>query len=185
MIHAFRSFTILLHNPWAKPVDPIKPFKHSFRVMPWDCDMNIHLTNARYPQQLDLARTRFLMKIGTGLLFAKMGWRSVLASQVITFIREIKPFALVNIESRVLHWDRKYFYMESRFMVEGKVHAKAIARIAMIKNGRVSSFTQMLKDVAKVHKLTAPTPESPSLITQTDAMTELLNEMRKADEETL
>src|SRR5690554_7454989 len=173
MIHAFRSFTILLHNPWAKPVDPIKPFKHSFRVMPWDCDMNIHLTNARYPQQLDLARTRFLMKIGTGLLFAKMGWRSVLASQAITFIREIKPFALVNIESRVLHWDRKYFYMESRFMVEGKVHAKAIARIAMIKNGRVSSFTQMLKALAKVHNLKPPGPESPSLTNQTDQLPKL------------
>ncbi len=153
--------------------------------MPWDCDMNIHLTNARYPQQLDLARTRFLMQIGTGLLFAKMGWRSVLASQAITFIREIKPFALVNIESRVLHWDRKYFYMESRFMVEGQVHAKAIARIAMIKNGRVCSFSSMLKDVAKVHKLTAPIEETPDFTAQPLAMTELLNEMRKADEEQL
>ncbi len=161
MIHAFRSFTILLHNPWAQPVDPIKPFHHSFRVMPWDCDMNIHLTNARYPQQLDLARTRFLMQIGTGLLFAKMGWRSVLASH------------------------RKYFYMESRFMVEGQVHAKAIARIAMIKNGRVCSFSSMLKDVAKVHKLTAPIEETPDFTAQPLAMTELLNEMRKADEEQL
>lgn len=182
MIHAIRSFVVLLHNPWKKPVAPTQTFTHRFRVMPWDCDLNIHLTNGRYPQQLDLARTRFLLDIGTSWLFAKMGWRSVLASQTITFIREIKPFALVNIESRVLHWDRKYFYMESRFMVEGKVHAKAVARVAMIKNGRVCSFSSMLKDVAKVHKLSEPVAQTPSSTAQPNAMTELLNEMRHADE---
>lgn len=182
MIHAIRSFAVLLHNPWKKPVAPTQTFTHQFRVMPWDCDLNIHLTNGRYPQQLDLARTRFLLDIGTAWLFAKMGWRSVLASQTITFIREIKPFALVNVESQVLHWDRKYFYMESRFMVGDKVHAKAVARVAMIKNKQVRSFSTMLKDVAKVHRLAEDSTESPGLIKQTDAMVELLNQMKNADE---
>ena len=49
--------------------------------MPWDCDINIHLTNGRYPQRLDHARTRFFYKLAQGLLFAHKGWRSVLASQ--------------------------------------------------------------------------------------------------------
>src|SRR5690554_6596328 len=183
MIHVIRSTAILFHNPYKKPKNPNQVFHHKFRVMPWDCDLNIHLTNARYPQQLDIARTRFLLEIGTAWLFFKMGWRSVLASQTLTFIREIKPFALVDVESRILSWDRKYFYMESRFLVEGKVHAKAIAHIAMIKNGRVSSFTNMLIDVARVHRLSAPTPESPSDTAQPEAMTALLNEMRNAEKE--
>ncbi|MFY9178165.1 MAG: thioesterase family protein [Venatoribacter sp.] len=185
MIQTIRSLLVIIHNPFAKPKKPDGVFKHHFRVMPWDCDLNFHLTNARYPQQLDLARTNFLLKIGTAWLFAKMGWRSVLASQTLTFIREIKPLSEVTIETQVLSWDRKYLYMENRFMVEGRLHAKALARIAVLKNGRVLPFGDMLRDVAKVHKLDeAKLPQSPSTTpAQAQAMIDLLGEMRIAEEQ--
>ena len=189
MSHALRSLAVLAHNPWGKPANPLKPFHFYFRVMPWDCDINIHLTNGRYPQRLDHARTRFFLQIGSGLLFAHKGWRSVLASQTLIFIREIKPFALVDIESRVLYWDEKYFYMEHRFLVEGRLHAKCVARIAVLKMGKVKPFDSFLRAIANYHQLKSPVPTSPevaassALSLQVSRMQDLLTTMRHAEAE--
>lgn len=191
MIHALRSLAILAHNPWGRPANPVKPFHFHFRVMPWDCDINIHLTNGRYPQRLDHARTRFFLRIGSGLLFAHKGWRSVLQSQTITFIREIKPFSLVDIESRILYWDQKYMYFEHRFMVGERLHAKCIARAAVIKDGKVRPFDQFLAEVAAYHQLNSPVPNSPEVFStsamarQVVNMQELLVTMRDAETEHL
>lgn len=189
MIHALRSLAILAHNPWGKPENPLKTFHFRFRVMPWDCDINVHLTNGRYPQRLDHARTRFFLRIGSGLLFAHRGWRSVLASQTITFIREIKPFALVDLEGRVLYWDDKYFYMEHRFMVQGKLHAKCVARIAVLELGKVKPFDHFLQAIAGYHQLSSEVPSSPKIATesaislQVKGMQDLLTTMRHAEAE--
>lgn len=177
MIHAFRSLAVLAHNPWGKPENPLKPFHFHFRVMPWDCDINIHLTNGRYPQRLDHARTRFFLRIGSGLLFAHKGWRSVLQSQTITFIREIKPFAQVDLESRILYWGAKYFYFEHRFMVKGRLHAKCVARVAVIKDGKVKPFDQFLNEVARYHSLHSEVPTSP-VISVESAMSRQVADMQ-------
>lgn len=177
MIHALRSLAILAHNPWAKPDNPLQPLYFHFRVMPWDCDVNIHLTNGRYPQRLDHARTRFFLRIGSAPLFARQGWRSVLQSQTITFIREIKPFSLVRIESRVLNWDQKYFYFEHRFMVQGKLHAKCVARVAVLKKGKVQNFAQFLADIAAYHGQPEATVNAPA-ISQQSAMYQQMVDMQ-------
>lgn len=183
MIQLVRSLMGLRHQPWAEAEYALQTFHYRLRVMPWDIDMNMHLTNARYPQWLDIARTNFFMRIGTGPLFLRGGWRSVLASQTITFIREIKPWALVDIESRVLHWDKKYFYMEHRFLVNGRLHAKALARVAVIKRGTVRSLGCMLQAVARYKKSDAELPTAPSAPHEVLAKIELLGAKRQAEEE--
>lgn len=183
MIQFVRSLMGLRHRPWADAEYALQTFHYRLRVMPWDIDMNLHLTNARYPQWLDIVRTNFFMRIGTGPLFLRGGWRSVLASQTITFIREIKPWALVDIESRVLHWDKKYFYMEHRFLVNGRMHAKALARIAVIKRGSVRSLGCMLQAVARYKKSGADLPAAPTAPNQVLAKIELLGAKRLAEEE--
>jgi len=104
------------------------------------------------------------------------GWRSVLASQTITFIREIKPLACVEVESQVLHWDRKYLYMEHRFMVAGRLHASAIARIAMLQGGRVRAFSRMLQAIHGEQQAF----EAPQIPPQVQAKIELLDAKKQA-----
>lgn len=147
MFQLIRYLGLCAQKPWQKRQDPLRISCHRFWVMPWDCDLNLHLTNGRYPVWLDLARTRFFIEIGAVPLFVKQGWRSVLASQTVTFIREIKPFAQVEVHSQVLHWDRKYLYLEHKFLVGGQLHALALARVAMLKTGRIRSFSAMLERI--------------------------------------
>ena len=178
MSQLLRYLRLLASRPWRQRRDPLLVSEQHFRVMPWDCDFNFHLTNGRYPVWLDLARTRYLIEMGCTPLFVKHGWRSVLASQTLTFIREIPPLADVTLRSKVLHWDRKYLYMEHRFLVDGRLHATAIARIAMLKGGRVRSFSAMLDAIYG----NARQFESPDLPAQVAAKVALLNAKKQASE---
>lgn len=182
MSYLLRTLGMFARRPWHRKAKVQDHFHSRFHVLPWDCDLNLHLTNSQYPLWLDLARTEFFLAIGTGPLFVRYGWRSVLASQTLTFVREIKPFSTVDLESRVLHWDRKYFYMEHRFLVDGKLHAKALARVAVLKGGRVRSLGSMLQAVARYHHLPDELPEAPEAPAQVLAKIELLNAKRQAEE---
>ncbi|MDK2777418.1 MAG: thioesterase family protein [Pseudomonadota bacterium] len=176
MSHLLRTLALFSRRPWRRQLPPLERFTSHFRVMPWDCDLNIHLTNTRYPAWLDLARTDFFLRIGAMGLFVRHGWRSVLASQTLTFIREIPPLARVDIESRVLYWDQKYFYMEHRFLVKGRLHAKALARIAVLKKGRVCSLGAMLSD------MNGELPQPPAVPAEVTAKIGLLGAKRDAEQ---
>jgi len=96
------------------------------------------------------------------------GWKSVLSSQSISFIKEIKPLATVDITTQVLSWDRKYCYIEHKFLVGDKLHAKALARVAFIKGRRVRAFDKLLIELSDAEV------ESPAESQQVTAWLQLL-----------
>lgn len=128
-------------------IEPLAQCHSHIYTGPLDCDFNLHLTNSRYPAILDLARTQYLMQIDALRMIVGGGWKSVLSSQSISFIKEIKPFSKVDVTTQVLYWDRKYCYIEHKFLVGDKLHAKALARVAFIKGKRVRSFDKLLVDI--------------------------------------
>ncbi len=140
----FRMLLLLLRCKQLAPITPLNTCHSRLRIWPLDCDFNFHLTNSRYPAMLDLARTQYLIQIDALKMLVGGGWKSVLSSQSISFIKEIKPFAKVDITTQILCWDRKYCYIEHQFLVAGKLHAKALARVAFIKGKRVRSFDKLL-----------------------------------------
>jgi acyl-CoA thioesterase FadM len=143
----FRMLRLLLRRNKLEKLTPLD-ISHSYiTVWPLDCDFNLHLTNSRYPALLDLARTQYLMQINALTKFLGGGWKSVLSSQSISFIREIKPFSKVDITTQVLYWDRKYCYIEHKFLVADKLHAKALARVAFIKGRRVRAYEKLLAEL--------------------------------------
>ena len=152
----FRMLRLLLRRNKLPIISPLETVYTQIRVWPLDCDFNLHLTNSRYPSLLDLARTKYLMQLNSLPLLFSGKWKSVLSSQTISFIKEIKPFEAVEITTRVLSWDRKYCYIEHRFLVNNKVHAKALARVAFIKGKRVRSFDKFLAEVDENNVIESP-----------------------------
>ncbi len=152
----FRMLRLLLLR---KKLDVLTPLEMSYlktRVWPLDCDFNLHLTNSRYPSLLDLARTQYLLQINAFSKFVGAGWKSVLSSQSINFIKEIKPFTTIDITTQVLYWDRKYCYIEHQFFVAGKVHAKALAQVAFIKGRRVRAYDKLLAELGEDYQCESP-----------------------------
>ncbi len=152
----FRMLWLLIRRNKLNNINPLEVSHTSIQVWPMDCDFNLHLTNSRYPALLDLARTQYLIQIQSLSKFVGGGWKSVLSSQSISFIKEIKPFAKVDITTRVLSWDRKYCYIEHQFLVGDKLHAKALARVAFIKGRRVRAFDKLLLELNDKSVLQSP-----------------------------
>jgi len=155
----FRMIRLLLLRNRLPRISALEPSYTQIQVWPMDCDFNLHLTNSRYPALLDLARTQYLMQIDSLSKFVGGGWKSVLSSQSISFIKEIKPFAKVDISTQVISWDRKYCYIEHKFLVGNKLHAKALARVAFIKERRVRAFDKLLLELDSASTIASP-PES-------------------------
>nr|WP_239480590.1 thioesterase family protein [Parashewanella hymeniacidonis] len=96
--------------------------KITFRVMPSDCDINFHLTNSRYAAFMDLARTYMLAEMRLLKKFIKLKWMPIVNATEFTYIRDIKPLEKFWIESKIVGWDEKYFYIEQRFLTARGLH---------------------------------------------------------------
>ncbi len=119
----FRLFLLLFWRiRHCRKIGFLDSSKISYRVLPSDCDINFHLTNSRYAAFMDLARTYMLAEMGLLKKFLKMKWMPIVNATEFTFIRDIKPFEKFWIESKIVGWDEKYFYIEQRFSTARGLH---------------------------------------------------------------
>ncbi|DBA02804.1 TPA: hypothetical protein N0F65_006594 [Lagenidium giganteum] len=101
-----------------------------------DCDINLHLNNASYLFNMELARWHFCAV--TGILdFAVTNRRTFLvASQAIRYRYAIQPFRPYEIRSQVVYWDDSWAYFLHQFQcpTTGKLYAEGLTR-AVVKQG--------------------------------------------------
>ncbi|QUN05836.1 thioesterase family protein [Shewanella yunxiaonensis] len=145
----FRLFWLLFWRMRrARTIDFLDVSRLEFRAWPTDCDINLHLTNARYPALMDLARTYMLSEMGLLKPFLQRKWLPVVNASEFTFIRDIKPLHKFNIDTRLLGWDDKYFYIEQRFVSQRGLHAIANVRGLFVCKGRKITTAELLQAAA-------------------------------------
>lgn len=166
-----RLFYLLL---WEIPRNKIRQSilatsHYQFRVLPLDVDINAHLTNSRYLALMDLARTKMMSDGGVFKKILKKKWLPVVSSTEITFIKDVRPWQKCTIESKIVCWDEKYFYMEQRFVSGETVHAIANLR-GLFVHKRKPVPSQALMELAGEQDLTSP--QSPAHIQHWKALLE-------------
>jgi len=110
----------------------------SFRVLPNDCDINLHMNNGRYLSFMDLGRLHLTAQAGLMAPLRKQRWMPVLAAAEITYLRSLNPFERFELVTRVMTWDEKYVYMEQRFERDGELCAHAYVKgLFLAGDGRV------------------------------------------------
>lgn len=124
---------------------PFQPTTVYYRVWPHDIDVNIHLTAARYFSFGDLGRIYWLACNGFLHKILFNGYRAVINAQEITYIREFRPFSLVELKVELKCWDEKYAYFEQRFYHKGELYAVSHARMAVLFNRKVVSLGSFLE----------------------------------------
>jgi acyl-CoA thioesterase FadM len=97
----------------------------TFRVLPTDCDINLHMNNGRYLTFMDLGRVHLMAQLRLLGVIVRKKWRPVLAAAEINFIRQLAPFQKFDLVTRLVTWDDKYAYMEQRFESAGVLCAQA------------------------------------------------------------
>ena len=85
------------------------------RVWPNDIDFNLHLNNARYLSVMDYGRVHLLARAGLLQLILKERWSPVVGAVWMTYRRSLPLGAEYKLETRLVCWDERWFYMEQTF----------------------------------------------------------------------
>jgi len=111
-----------------------------FRVLPNDCDLNLHLNNGRYLSFMDLGRVHLTVQAGLMPEVWRRRWKPVLAAAEVTFIRSLRPLDRFDLVTRIITWDEKYIYLEQTFERGGELYAHAFVKgLFLGREGRVSN----------------------------------------------
>lgn len=127
-----RLAATLVKGAFCQPGGFFEATYSSFRVLPQDCDMNLHLTNSSYFAFCDLARLHSFMRSGVLFSCLQRGWYPIVNAQEIRFIKGIKPFERFTIETNWVGWDLKYLYCEQKFTVNSKTAAVVHVRGGLV-----------------------------------------------------
>lgn len=145
----------------------------AFRVMPFDVDINLHLTNSRYFAFCDLARTDLLLKSGLLKPLLKQRCLPVVAATEVSFFKAIHPLQKFNIQTQLVGWDKKYWYIEHRFICHGNVYASLTIRGSFLRNKVVVPTEEVLS----LGQALKPSPDLPPSI---KLWIEVLEEKKRA-----
>ena len=134
---------------------PLEESRVAFRVLPNDCDVNLHMNNGRYLSFMDLGRVHLVAQIGLLPVILRRRWRAALGAAEINFIRALAPFQKFDLVTRLVTWDDKYAYMEQRFESGGVLCAHAFVKgLFLDARGKVGNSTV----VAELGYTGAPPP---------------------------
>lgn len=104
-----------------------------FRVLPSDLDALGHMNNAKYFGFMDLGRVDQMFRSGLWQHCQERDWYSVVASQTIRYRRSLKPWQRFDLDTRVIGFDEKAMYIESRFMQRGTLAAHAVGQVRFLR----------------------------------------------------
>lgn len=153
----------------GKPTHPVfVPCGMTSRTPLLETDYNMHKSNSTYFTDLDVSRTALVSRLyspGVGIVSKELdqeflaaskkeGKRTpkrkpiiiVLGSVYCSFKREIKPFELYEMHSKVISWDKKWMYILTCFMRPAKKTGGEKTLLA----------TALSKYVVKKGRLTVP-----------------------------
>ncbi|KAM5280712.1 protein THEM6 [Ctenodactylus gundi] len=115
----------LLRVPWAvlrarllqpRVRDLLAEQRLAGRVLPSDLDLLLHMNNARYSREADVARSAHLARGGVLGALRRLGAHTVLAASCARFRRPLRLWEPFEVRTRLLGWDARAFYLEARFV---------------------------------------------------------------------
>ena len=108
----------------------------TLRVWPTDIDFNGHLTNSRYANMADLARS--LMAVDTGLFrwCLGSGWVPIVAATRSRFRRSIPLGARFQIRSKGLFLEGDSIFLQHEFVHRDGVAATVWERLVFLRRGK-------------------------------------------------
>lgn len=154
-----------------------------FRVWPTDLDANIHMNNGRYLSIMDLGRLDLMVRFGMMGTVLKEKWMPVLGAATIRYRISLNPFRQFRLETKIVWWDEKWFYIEQRFVIKGGKKDGAVAAIAFVKGSFYCKKSRTTVPTSELVKLMgvdgAQIPARPRYIASWQTAEEDMRELTK------
>lgn len=107
----------------------------TLRVWPSDLDVNGHMNNGRYMTITDLAFVEYFTRAGLLGAALRQGWRPMLGGTLISYRRGLKPLRRYTLRFSLVCWDKRWNYLQFRFVRGGKTMALGQAKGALVGAG--------------------------------------------------
>ena len=133
MKHYFRLCFLFLCRYWRPRIDFLDKSILSLRVWPTDIDLLIHMNNGVYLSLMDLGRMDLTLRSGFYEVLTRNKIYPVLASEAIRFRKSLKPFQSFEIQTELLSWDEKYFFLKQQFVSHDELYASAIVKARFLR----------------------------------------------------
>jgi acyl-CoA thioesterase FadM len=132
-----------------------------FLCWPGDLDANWHMNNGRYLTLMDLGRLDLTLRSGLIRALVKRRWNPVAGGVMIRYRRPLKLFERVELRTRALGWDEKWFYMDQRiYNAEGKLASVALVKALFLGPGG----PVVPEEIARAMGHEAGSPELPASV---------------------
>ncbi len=152
----FRVIAVLIGAFLRARIGVLSTSALSFRVLPTDLDLNIHMTNARYLSFMDLGRTDLIIRTGLGRVMWRHKLQAVIGGSMVRFRRPLRPFQRFSVQTHLIAWDERWLYIEQTLSSNGVVACSAQIKGAFVQNGSVMAPSALFA-------LLGETPETPQL----------------------
>lgn len=129
---ALRMMGVALLAPLRPRLGLLGESRLNFRVLPADLDYNIHMNNARYLALMDVGRVDLILRSGMWRAMWRNHWQAVLAGSIVRFRRPLKPFQPMQMVSRLIGWDDRWFYIDHRIASGDVLSCQAMVRGAFL-----------------------------------------------------
>lgn len=177
----FRLFRVGLSLIGKSQVDLPATTRVGLRVWPNDMDFNLHVNYGRYLALASIGSMHWFVRTGVFGIARQRKAFPVVGDAIAKFRRDLRVFQTFEIHTRLIGWDRKWAFMEYRFVRNGRViGVVAIRGVFKNRDGPVDPQV-ILAGLAS----SAPSPELPVWAKRFDQGVELLSELLRNEERSM
>ncbi len=113
---------------------------------PWDLDMWRELNNGRTLTLYDLGRIPLANRFGLLGALKKNGWGMAVAGVSVRYRKRVLAFERVEMRSRAIGWDTRFFYVEqSLWNRRGECAGHALYRLAVTSDKGIVAPSEMAR----------------------------------------
>jgi acyl-CoA thioesterase FadM len=159
-------------------VDLLATTRVSLRAWPNDLDINLHVNNGRYLALADIGRIHWFVSTGVLRVARQQKAFPVIGDAIAKFRRDLKAFQRFEIHTRMIGWDRKWGYIEHRFVRLDRV--TGVVAIGGVFKGPAGPVNPDVLLAGLGH--TEPSPELPEWANRFHQAGELLSELLRDEE---
>lgn len=142
-----RMLWMLIRWPFSGSLDILSVSRVAMRVWPTDLDLNLHMNNGRFLTLMDLGRFDLMMRNRMVGAMLRNRWQPVVGEATIRFLKPLGPGQRFTLETRIVGWEGKWFWLEQRFMVGDEVAAMGRVKAVLLKNRRSVPSEQVLASI--------------------------------------
>ncbi len=127
---------------------------------PWDLDFWMELNNGRTLTLYDLGRLPLARRLGLLDVLKRHRWGMTIAGSSLRYRRRVRAFDRIEMRSRMICWDDKFFYSEqSMWKTPGDCTSHALFRSAITDAKGIVKPPQVFEAMGQPGAVSPPMPD--------------------------